>query len=143
MESETPATELIAKNAELVRSTASQNLGVTPGYDIEGVRWLDDFINGQHLAASDELKERLVQTLGSFLGECIRRTHGGEWVNESGSWEIRFSKGNAAYPFTKVRKQLQKGPEESVLGMFTAIPALFFAKDTASTPRRKPWWKLW
>jgi len=143
MESATLITDLIAKNAELVRSTASQKLGVTANYDIEGVRWLDGFINGQHLAASDEVKERLVQTLGSFLGECIRKTYGGEWVDESGSWEIRFSQGNAAYPFTKVGKQLQNGPEDSVLSMFTAIPALFFAQIAVDTPRRKPWWKLW
>lgn len=143
MESTTPITDLITKNAELVRSTASQKLGVAANYDIEGVRWLDGFINGQHLGASDEVKERLVQTLGSFLGECIRKTYGGEWVDESGSWEIRFSQGNAAYPFTKVRKQLQNGPEDSVLGMFTAIPALFFAQTTVGTPRKKPWWKFW
>jgi hypothetical protein len=143
MESATTITDLITKNAELVRSTASREFGVAANYDIEGVRWLDGFINGQHLAASDEVKERLVQTLGSFLGECIRKTYGGEWVNDSGSWEIGFSQGNSAYPFTKVSKQLNNGAEDSVLGMFTAIPVLFFAQDAIDTPRRKPWWMFW
>jgi hypothetical protein len=133
MESATPIKELIAKNAELVRSMASQKLGVTANYDIEGVRWLDGFINGQHLGASGEVKERLVQTLGSFLGECIRKTYGGEWVDDSGSLEVRFSHGNAAYPFAKVSKQLQNGAEDSVLGMFTAIPVLFFPQQAVAT----------
>ena len=131
-------TDLIAKNADLVRSIASRELGVIANYDIEGVRWLDDFINNQHLVASEELKERLVQTLGSFLGECIRNTYGGEWVNESGSLEIRFSQGNSAFPFNKVSKQLTNGAEDSVLSMFTAIPVLFFSQNTINTPNGKP-----
>jgi hypothetical protein len=133
-----PITDLIAKNADLVRSIASRELGVIANYNLEGVRWLDGFINNQHLVASEDLKERLVQTLGSFLGECIRNTYGGEWVNESGSWEIRFSQGNSAFPFNKVSKQLNNGAEDSVLGMFRAIPALFFTQKFEGLPGGTP-----
>lgn len=133
MNSPTSLTELIAKNAELVRATSSQQLDVTANYDIEGVRWLDGFINRQRVVASVEVKEKLVQTLGSFLGECIRKTYGREWIDDSNPLEIRFSQGNAVYPLTKVRKQLQNGSEDSVLSMFTVIPALFFSNGTVGT----------
>ena len=128
-------------NAELVRTVAKEQLGVDVACDEAGVRWLDGYINRQHESASDELKDQLVNTLGSFLGECIRHTYGGQWASDpqSGSWCIQFSAGNAAYPFSKVRKQLQNGADDSVLPFFTAMPALFPTAKSAS----KPWWKFW
>jgi hypothetical protein len=38
MKSATTITNLVAKNAELVYSTASREFGVAANYDIEGVR---------------------------------------------------------------------------------------------------------
>ena len=67
----------IRSNAELVRSVARETLGVSVDYDEAGVRWLDQYIDGQRQSASQELKERLQGTLGSYLGECIRLTYGG------------------------------------------------------------------
>ncbi|HEX3069109.1 MAG TPA: hypothetical protein VHX14_11080 [Thermoanaerobaculia bacterium] len=133
----------IQANAELVRTVAKEQLGVDVGYDEAGVRWLDGYIARQHESASDELKNQLVNTLGSFLGECIRQTYGGQWATDpqSGAWCIQFSPRNNAYPFNKVRKQLFEGADDSVLPFFTAIAALFPA--AAQTPAAKPWWKVW
>ncbi|AJG22990.1 hypothetical protein RR42_s1402 [Cupriavidus basilensis] len=102
-------------------------MGVDVGYDKGGVEWLDGFVNGQHEKASDELKEQLVQTLGSFFGECLRHAYGGEWKQEEdgASWYISFPKGGATFPFNKVRKNLMNGPGDSVLGLFTVIPGIF------------------
>src|SRR2546430_7324552 len=70
----------IRANAELLRTVARENLGVDAEYDEAGVRWLDQYINGQREAATPEVKERLPNTLGAYLGECIRLTHGGDWI---------------------------------------------------------------
>jgi hypothetical protein len=75
----------IRANAELVRQVANEQFGVTPDYDEAGVRWLDSYINGQHERASEELKQKLVNTLGAFLGECIRNTYGDQWGSEPDS----------------------------------------------------------
>jgi hypothetical protein len=135
----------IQANAELVRTVAKEQLGVDVGYDEAGVRWLDGYIARQHESASNELKNQLVNTLGSFLGECIRQTYGGQWASDpqSGTWCIQFSPGNNAYPFNKVRKQLHEGADDSVLPFFTAIAALFPAAGSAQTAGAKPWWKFW
>jgi len=65
-------------NAELVRRAARDQLGVEVNYDEAGVRWLDNYINGQRSAATEVVKAKLPSTLGSFFGECIRHTFGGE-----------------------------------------------------------------
>jgi hypothetical protein len=112
-------------NAELVVSVAAQQLGETVGYDEAGVRWLDGYIQGQHEQGDAAHRDGLVSTLGSFLGECIIRSFGGEWAETDGSWCVRFDDRNAAYPFAKVAKQLEYGAGDSVLSFFTAIPVLF------------------
>ncbi len=117
--------ERIRANAELVVSLATQQLGETVGYDEAGVRWLDGYIQRQHEQGSPANRAGLVSTLGSFLGECIVRSFGGEWAEVDGAWCVRFDDRNATYPFAKVGKQLEHGAEDSVLSFFAAIPVLF------------------
>jgi hypothetical protein len=138
----------IRANAELVRSVAAEQLGIKVDYDEHGVRWLDRYINTQYAMASIEVKDKLVHTLGSFLGECIRETYGGEWTVEADSpfWFIRFSEENAAYPYSKVHKQLQLGADESVLGFFLTIgtlPQLSHSAAPVVMSETKPWWRIW
>ncbi len=118
--------DAILANAELVLAALRECYAKPSlGYDAEGVHFLDRFIDGRYKNPNENQTPMLVQTLGSFLGECIRRSHGGEWVEADSSWAIRFSEGNLAYPFNKVRKQLQHGPEDSVLSFFEHIPVVF------------------
>ena len=135
-------------NAELVRRTASQNLGVDAGYDEAGVRWLDDFLNQQRQHGAVESKEKLPQTLGSYFGECIIATYSGRWLFDKDlqSWSINFSEGNSVYPFAKVRKQLESGDGESVLSLFTSIPLVFGLERTLlseSKAHKRAWWRFW
>lgn len=118
----------IRANAELVVAVARSQLGEAIGYDEDGVRWLDGFVQRRHEQGDPAERARLVSTLGSYLGECIIRSFGGEWAEIEGTWCIRFDDRNAAYPFAKVAKQLERGAEESVLGLFAAIPMLFHGK---------------
>src|SRR5262245_56819965 len=117
--------ERIRANAELVVSVAAKQLGEAVSYDEVGVRWLDGYIKRQHEQGDPANRDGLVSTLGSFLGECIVRTFGGEWAEVDGSWCVRFDDRNAAYPFAKVAKHLEQGAEESVLSFFTIIPVVF------------------
>lgn len=143
--------EHIRANAELVRKVAREQLGAEVGYDEAGVRWLDAYIDAQRQAASEETKSKLPNTLGSYLGECIRQTHGGRWVEfPEGWWGVEVNEKLTAFPFNKVHKQLENEDGDSVLGFFTAIPAIMAgdlgAKQEAPTQPEsasRPWWKLW
>lgn len=120
-----PMVDRIRANAELVVSVAARELGESVGYDEAGVRWLDGYIQRQHEQGDPTIRDGLVSTLGSFLGECIVRSFGGAWAEIDGSWCVRFDDGNAAFPFGKVDKHLEHGAEDSVLSFFTVIPVVF------------------
>jgi hypothetical protein len=135
----------IHANAELVRDIAHKLTGAPVAYDVAGVRWLDAFIDGQR-TASDEVKGRLPQTLGSFLGECLRQTYGGQWLfdAESGNWMVRLNQRLSVYPFNKVRKQLAGEDGESVAALFDAVPALMNGLPPPHPAKAtQPWWKVW
>lgn len=120
-----PMVDRIRANAELVVTVVAKQLGQSISYDLEGVRWLEGYLQRQHEQKDGSLHDGLVSTLGSFLGECIRRNYGGEWADWEGSWCVRFDEQNAVFPFAKVRKQLEFGAEDSVLSFYKVIPVMF------------------
>jgi hypothetical protein len=93
--------------------------------------------------ADEKLAERISQTLGSFLGECVIRCHGGEWREIDGSWAVDFGGGNAAFTFNKIRKQLGNGAEDGVNSWFNSIPLIFARRDDEQPEpqKKRPWWK--
>jgi hypothetical protein len=142
----------ILANAELVRKIAHEQLGVPVQYDEAGVRWLDGYIDALRESASEEVKEKLPDTLGSFFGECIRQTHDGRWIEDpEHGWRVKINDSISVGPFGKVRKHLENGDEDSVLSLFTTIsPLLLHFASTqpakAGTDSKKaspPWWKFW
>ena len=136
MPDDLPMVDRIRANAELVVSVAAKQLGEAVGYDEAGVRWLDGYIQRQHEQGDPAKRDGLVSTLGSFLGECIVRSFGGEWAEVDGSWCVRFDPRHAAYPFAKVGKHLEHGAEDSVLSFFTIIPVVF--RRGSATPNDLP-----
>jgi hypothetical protein len=133
-------------NAELVRNLAQEQLEANVGYDEAAMRWFDEYVTRRHLHGGDEQKAKLINTLGSFFGECILKTHGGKWVTSPDSQYplIEFSQGNVVYPFNKVDKHLRDGPDESVLALFMSIAPLFAQKSRIDPPpdKQKPFWKF-
>lgn len=116
----------IRANAELVRLVAREQLHTQVGYDADGVRWLESYIDGQRSSARPELRTSLPSTLGAYLGECIRQVHGGQWFEDadSGEWGIWIANRTTVYPFAKVRAQLDGVAGASVLALFVAIGSM-------------------
>ncbi|HLM01059.1 MAG TPA: hypothetical protein VK400_08370 [Pyrinomonadaceae bacterium] len=114
--------EAIKANAVLVLKTfGQQNLA----YDEESVAWLDGYIERNRLNWDAQTGEKLANILGSFLGECIRLNFGGEWQMTEYGLGIAFSDGNVTFPFTKIRKQIRNGSEDSIADFYKSIPILF------------------
>jgi hypothetical protein len=63
-----------------------------------------------------------VNSLGSFLGECIIANAGGSWrwSDEHQTWSVAFSDNSHAFPFVKVSKLFANGLEggESILSFY-------------------------
>jgi hypothetical protein len=66
---------------------------------------------------SKETTGLLTRLWGSYLGEVIRRQHGGEWLlwNDEHGKAIALQVGEAlVFPFNKVKKRLERGPGQSI-----------------------------
>lgn len=119
--------------AETVRTELSLE------YNGESVKFIEGFIERNKSSLDKEQINGLINSLGSFLGQCIINNYGGQWQvdKDNGSVAVVFDDNNKAYPFAKVSKQFENGLEDSVYSFYSAIPAVFnFEK------KKKPWWKF-
>lgn len=117
--------EKLRLNAEMVIENLSQHAGFTLGFNEESVEWIDGFIERQRAREGFE-PGGLVNTLGSFLGECMCRELGGEWKYQpNGQLAVEFADGNAAFPFNKVQKQFAYGAEDSIFSFYQSAAVIF------------------
>jgi hypothetical protein len=117
--------ELIRANADFVIAEAREQLGEDIDYDEAGVRWLDGFIQRRHdSGAADDDTAGLVNTFGSYLGECIVRSYNGRWQETEHGWAVIVDGDLAVFPFNKVHKHLTEGAADSVLSLYKGVPAL-------------------
>jgi hypothetical protein len=105
--------QAIKANAQFVVEQLRKLAGEWFGLNIESVEWVEGYI--ERLRSNTDFDESsiggLVNTLGSFLGECIIAAAGGEWlwVEAEQTWGISFPYNRMAFPFAKVHKQLVNG----------------------------------
>ncbi len=116
--------EQIRHNAALVQSVARDELNVDVGFDRAGVEWLDGYVSRQHAQGDADTAAGLVSTLGSYFGECIVATFGGNWQEDEFGWGVRVGPDHTLYPFAKIEKHLLDGDGDSVLAMFDTIPTV-------------------
>ena len=115
----------IRNNAELVIRMFADATDFKFGYDRDSVEWLDTYI--EHIRQSnwtDEEFNQLVSNLGSYLGEAIIRSFGGQWSFDQRGWAIRWDDYNLVYPFIKVAKQLKHGEADSIFSFYSVTGAL-------------------
>ncbi len=117
--------EKLRLNAEMVIENLSQHAGFELGFNEESVEWIDGFIERQRAREGFE-PGGLLNTLGSFLGECMCQELGGKWKHQpNGQLAVEFSDGNAAFPFNKVQKHFDNGEEESILSFYQSAAVIF------------------
>src|SRR5262245_19597660 len=99
-------------------------------FDRRSVEWVEGFIERQRQRGDDHYK--MIGIIGSFLGQTIIATAGGEWVATEGTYGVRFhhpDSHDTCFPYTKVAKQFERGLAggESILAFYDDI-VNFFAK---------------
>jgi hypothetical protein len=119
--------ESIRLNAQAVIDIICQQEGVTLAFNAPSIEWIDGYIERCRGSVPEETIEGLISVLGSFVGECIRAQFGGYWARNQYGLSIAFNEKNSVYPFSKVRKQFDRGREagDSVFSFFTTIPIVF------------------
>lgn len=78
-------------------------LGVTLDYSAGSI---EAYLNG------------LVSYWGSYLGETMRRCHGGAWVHDENGAGLLMPSGIKAFPVHKVEKRLHDGPYDNLVSFF-------------------------
>jgi len=108
-------------------------------YDAESVKFIEGFIERSKSSFDKEGSKGLINSLGSFIGQCIIENYGGQWQvdSETGSVAVVFDNNNKAYPFVKVGKQFDNGLEDSVYSFYSVIPTVFKLDK-----KKKTWWKF-
>lgn len=104
--------ESIKKNADLVIKQFASLSGIEFGLNRDSVEWVEGFIERQRAREDFDLNNsgRLIDVLGSFLGECIIANSEGEWrVSETHGLDVGFADGNVCYPFNKMGKMFRDG----------------------------------
>lgn len=124
--------------------TIKEQLDVDVAYDAEAVRTLDAYIEQLRPQYEDGVPPGLIQTMGAFLGECVRAEYGGEWAfdEDNGEWGIAIPVRGGdvwAYPFSKVFKHFLDGKAQSILQFFEALktitdPKYNWSPDVPPTP---------
>ena len=107
--------EQIRANVQLVIRELGPLSGLDFGLNRESVEWVEGFIERQRSRPDfdENSLDGLVNTLGSFLGECIAVNTGGtwQWSEAQQALGVTFPAGGYAFPFAKVRKAFLQGLE--------------------------------
>jgi len=66
---------------------------------------------------------------GAYVGEVIRRVHGGQWVlEEDGAYRLDVGNGVLCNPIAKVEKLLANGMQDSTHAFFVGLDAIVRAR---------------
>ncbi len=146
-------------------STALNSSGYRADFSIDSLREIDRFFDehshqGRPVPGgllSEDLGSRIF-SLGSYVGEVIRRTHGGSWRGDDSDpegeikIELVLPNGTIMWPVQRAMKRFKKGPEESIYVYGVAVGGSDVTREFRSPPppapqapmtvRKKPWWRL-
>ena len=126
-------------------------------YDTKSVKFLEEFIERQRNNFDSEQRKGLVNSIGSFVGQCVIKNYGGRWQvdHDTQAVCVALDDKNKIFPFAKTAKQFENGLEDSVYSFYTIIPTVFKispltkskeSNKSQSTNRpkdSKKWWKFW
>ncbi len=116
--------EFLAKLPEFAEShcqMARDLFGVKLDYSARSIAKLDKMIEEGWPTEPPRMLEPVVLGFGSYLGETVRRLHGGQWgFTEEQGIHLDLGAGTI-FPFKKVEKRFLNGPEDSLAHFYSWI----------------------
>jgi hypothetical protein len=116
--------DIIKNNAAaVVKMFSAPGQGATFGLTAQSVAALDNYIERTvNATTTDATKQKLMNLIGSFLGECIVAKYGAEWtITKEGGPRLTLSAAGTLHfldPFGKVAKRIQNGSEDNLAFYF-------------------------
>jgi hypothetical protein len=107
---------------------AKTRFQATLDYGTDSLQVLETLFDRVEYAMPDpEAKETiglLTRLWGSYLGEVIRRRHGGEWIiwTDKHGKTMALQVGDATiFTHNKVKKRLERGPEHNIWNYYQSV----------------------
>ncbi len=109
---------------------AARNFGWTLDWSEPSIRLVEEMLGQLHEEMADEQPPEdaiwtFAKAFGSYLGEVLRRHHGGEWglVTMDGQSLPGFQQKNGAlcWPWSRAQKRLVNGPEDNVWHYYSVL----------------------
>jgi hypothetical protein len=122
----------LAANAQRAQLEAQRRFGLSLSSDIQGIRALSQLLSAMHEAVKPGRMASLLgskipfqsavliaNTFGAFLGETMRKGHGGEWrptnLENETFVALHFDERNWCLPMQKAGKHFLNGAEDDVM----------------------------
>ncbi|HOX97082.1 MAG TPA: hypothetical protein PL066_01850 [bacterium] len=99
--------------SQIYIDTTKQSFGIELNYDEESILKLDNIIQESWPDKPPIQIDNVIVLFGSFLGEAIKQTLGGEWVETEQGLGIKIGDATIMV-FTKIKKRLLNGMEDSI-----------------------------
>lgn len=133
---------------------AASNFGVKLDWSDSSVKKVEEILGRLHddMARSNPPEEAVwtfAKAFGSYVGEVLRKHHGGEWgmVNLDGQKfpGIRQDGQRLCWPWGRVHNRIVKGPEDNVWHYYQVAvkPSGGALEARDDNPAPKPWWRFW
>jgi hypothetical protein len=99
---------------------------INPVCSEQGLQEIEKFLESK----SEAEQQEYVLKIGTYLGECIIESYGGQWIErEPGIWGIKLSDGNLVFPIGKVQKFVNDPKVNSFSSFYGVIPMLLKKND--------------
>lgn len=133
---------------------AASNFGMQLDWSDSSVRRVEEMLGRLHdeMAQSNPPEETVwtfAKAFGSYVGEVLRKHHGGEWgmVNLNGQEfpGICQDGGQLCWPWARAHKRIVNGPEDNIWHYYQVLrnPSARPEDSSPSEPPKKPWWRFW
>jgi hypothetical protein len=142
---------------------AARSLDITLDWSEGSIRQVEEMLGRLHddMPSARPTQDEVwvfAKAFGSYMGEVLRRHHGGEWGTISMDGQsfpgLRQANGVLIWPWSKAHKRLTNGAEDNVWHYYSILikgdgeaaaepgpnPPLL---DPTVSGHKKPWWKIW
>jgi hypothetical protein len=147
--------EDIRASADWIAAALSSS-GYRADFSLSSLREIDRFFdehsrNGEPVPnglLSESLGSRLF-AVGGYIGEVIRRLHGGHWEanddDPDGEINIAFvlPSGATIWPVQRAMKRFKNGKEDGIYAYGAAMVEGTPQYPQSPSPPKRPWWKFW
>jgi hypothetical protein len=133
---------------------AASNFGVKLDWSDSSVQTVEEMLGRLHddMRQSNPPEEAVwtfAKAFGSYVGEVLRKHHGGEWgmVNLNGQEfpGIQQDGDRRCWPWGRAHKRIVNGPEDNIWHYYQLLvkPSADPHEPGGVEPPKKPWWRFW